>query len=284
MPPASPTLSASDDEDGDDGELSGSSSGVFSGDFVASFSETPPLPSVRSPGQRRSSPDRPASARCLSLWPRPPRPPPPPPPPLPWVGGGGEEEEEEEGGVFEVSGGYVFASGDGVDAMCSYPPPTPTAETPPPDDERSSAFYFETESGGSGVAMETGGVAPMVTTVSPSPWSSWRRRAGEEQSGSGDTSSDFNASSHESRVGQAGGRPQGVLMPLVVVSALTGLGLLVLLGILVYWRNCFQTAHFYIEDNSSPHHEAVPVKEFVRHVSELHQSQGFSREFEVLED
>ena len=29
-------------------------------------------------------------------------------------------------------------------------------------------------------------------------------------------------------------------------------------------------------------HEAVPVKEFVRHVAEMHQSHGFSREFEVL--
>jgi hypothetical protein len=42
-------------------------------------------------------------------------------------------------------------------------------------------------------------MAYMGTTLSPSPSSSWRRRAGEEQSGSGDTSSDFSIPEHTER-------------------------------------------------------------------------------------
>ncbi|KAJ3597127.1 hypothetical protein NHX12_003527 [Muraenolepis orangiensis] len=190
----------------------------------------------------------------------------------------GSAQQEED---FSASGESVLPVSPRITSSSS-PPPSPAAEAPPPDDERSSAFYFETESG-SAVAMEMGGVASTATTVSPFPSSpsSWRRQAGEELSGSGDTSSDFNAanSSHESRVGVV--LEGGGVLPLAVVSALTGLGLLVLIGLLVYWRKCFQTAHFYIEDSN---HEAIPVEEFVKHVTELHQSEGFSREFEVLKD
>ncbi|XP_030222500.1 receptor-type tyrosine-protein phosphatase zeta isoform X3 [Gadus morhua] len=237
------------------------------------------------------------------------------------VASGSAQQEED----FSASGESVLPVSPRITSSSTPPPPAaettpPTAETPPPDDERSSAFYFEAESGSAAVATETGGMAYMGTTLSPSPSSSWRRRAGEEQSGSGDTSSDFSIpehterdllleeeggeeeelvedasnSSHESRVGAVGLTEAAAVVPLAVVSVLTGLGLMVLMGILVYWRNCFQTASFYIEDSSSPRvitqtafntdHEAVPVKEFVRHVAEMHQSHGFSREFEILKE
>ncbi|KAM6937925.1 receptor-type tyrosine-protein phosphatase zeta [Xenentodon cancila] len=206
--------------------------------------------------------------------------------------------------------------------VISTAPPFTTSD-PTQDDleEHSSAFYFESGSG-SAITPEVGGTeSPALSEVtSASAWS----LVGAEESGSGqaeslydnETSSDFSISertergseeeepvedasnsSHESRVGSIRERERKALVPLAVISTLTVFGLVVLTGILIYWRMCFQTAHFYIDDVSSPRviaaqstaalssdeQSALPVKDFVQHVAELHRTQAFQREFEDVQ-
>ncbi|XP_061628478.1 receptor-type tyrosine-protein phosphatase zeta isoform X8 [Phyllopteryx taeniolatus] len=116
-------------------------------------------------------------------------------------------------------------------------------------------------------------------------------------------SKDVSDSSHESRVGTLRDGRRKAAVPLAVISALTALGLALLIGILLYWRMCFQTAHFYVDESASPRvaatpaftsavslpvclldeKAALPVKDFVKHVAELHRTCGFQRKFEEVQ-
>lgn len=111
---------------------------------------------------------------------------------------------------------------------------------------------------------------------------------------------DSTALSNVTRTPQPGMGRMVWMVPLVVVSALTLLCLIMLLIVMVYWRRFFQTAHFYVEESSSPRvvanesipvipipddMEAIPVKHFVKHIMELYKNnlQGFSEEFEEVQ-
>ncbi|XP_060770745.1 receptor-type tyrosine-protein phosphatase zeta isoform X4 [Neoarius graeffei] len=181
----------------------------------------------------------------------------------------------------------------------------------------SSSFYFESENVTENEATIFG------VSLHPSPPLTLGG-VEEENSGSGEsitdneTSSDFSIperadrdskkepmedasnSSHESRVGLVSSmeHQRKTVVPLAVVSTLTCLCLIVLIGILIYWRMCFQTAHFYLDDNTSPRvisssppmlsltdeHEALSVEQFVQHVTELHDTKSFCKEFEILKE
>uniref|UniRef100_A0A8D3D3F6 protein-tyrosine-phosphatase n=1 Tax=Scophthalmus maximus TaxID=52904 RepID=A0A8D3D3F6_SCOMX len=137
-----------------------------------------------------------------------------------------------------------------------------------------NALPYLTKISGSAVTSELGSTAALTTPAvsSASPWS----MGGEDESGSGqgeslydnEMSSDFSISDR-----------------------------LFHQCVCFFCRTCFQTAHFYIDDSSSPRVIAAtstaaltsdeqknfPVTDFVKHVAELHNTQGFQREFEEVQ-
>ncbi|XP_061628476.1 receptor-type tyrosine-protein phosphatase zeta isoform X6 [Phyllopteryx taeniolatus] len=231
----------------------------------------------------------------------------------------GSDVDQERDGV------RVSASGENTLPLSTEPPSTTleSGQTPEDSGDRSSAFYFDSESG-SAAGSGRAGTAPPRGSAVPSP-------TPPEESGSGqaenlydnDNSSDFSIpertqresekeeypvadvsdSSHESRVGTLRDGRRKAAVPLAVISALTALGLALLIGILLYWRMCFQTAHFYVDESASPRvaatpaftsavslpvclldeKAALPVKDFVKHVAELHRTCGFQRKFEEVQ-
>ncbi|XP_054632282.1 receptor-type tyrosine-protein phosphatase zeta isoform X8 [Dunckerocampus dactyliophorus] len=129
---------------------------------------------------------------------------------------------------------------------------------------------------------------PLFTSTKTSVW-----RSGILLQTTPPLPNDVSNSSHESRVGSISEGERKAVVPLAVISTLTVLGLVVLIGILVYWRMCFQTAHFYVQEGSSPRvvatpaltsdeRRAFPVNDFVKHVADLHQTCSFHRKFELL--
>uniref|UniRef100_A0A8C1BCP0 protein-tyrosine-phosphatase n=1 Tax=Cyprinus carpio carpio TaxID=630221 RepID=A0A8C1BCP0_CYPCA len=166
------------------------------------------------------------------------------------------------------------------------------------NEEHSSSFYFEGENGTDSDSTE------FRVTLRPSP--SWTQKGnGEEESGSGEnltdneTSSDFSIPERTERDSEeepVEGKAISLHLPYMLFSQQYLCYIKSRKSVYCHYRKCFQTAHFYIEDSTSPRvissspllsptgeHEPQSVKQFVKHVAELHNTSSFSREFEEVQ-
>uniref|UniRef100_A0AAR2LMS4 protein-tyrosine-phosphatase n=1 Tax=Pygocentrus nattereri TaxID=42514 RepID=A0AAR2LMS4_PYGNA len=238
----------------------------------------------------------------------------------------GPVDSSASGWVVDQDWGQTSGSGDWSSAPSTLSA-VPTEALPEELEEvHSSSFYFENESvmesesktsiiavhpsppwALGGVEEESGSGENLTDNETSSDFSIPERgdKDSEEELVAGKTShccrhlcssrgsigANASNSSHESRVGLVGSveRQRKAVVPLAVVSTLTFLCLIILIGILIYWRKCFQTAHFYIEDCTSPRvistspAHLLSLKQFVKHVTELHNNNSFSREFEEVQ-
>uniref|UniRef100_A0A671QJH3 protein-tyrosine-phosphatase n=1 Tax=Sinocyclocheilus anshuiensis TaxID=1608454 RepID=A0A671QJH3_9TELE len=207
----------------------------------------------------------------------------------------GQLENSASGWALDLDWGQSSASGD--ESIVPYittatPTEVPPDETDDGNEEHSSSFYFEGENGTDSESTE------FRVTLRPSP--SWTLRgSGEEESGSGEnltdneTSSDFTIPERTERDSEEEPVEGKVLLDLDMFSEKN---IKSRKSVYCCYRKCFQTAHFYIEDSTSPRvissspllsptgeHEPQSVKQFVKHVAELHNTNSFSREFEEVQ-
>ncbi|XP_049578282.1 receptor-type tyrosine-protein phosphatase zeta isoform X3 [Syngnathus scovelli] len=291
--------------------LGGSSfSGAASSGPVLLLSPSSPAPSFL-PATHSA---RPVSVAALTTEPASSARPPSVPTPPASAGPGVSESDVDQ----ERDGIPPSASGESALPRSTDPPSATlgSGQTHGDLDDVSSAFFFDGESGSAAGSGRASAASPSVIAV-PAPIFPEDSGSGQAENPlDGDGSSDFSIpertqsesekeeepvadvsdSSHESRVGSVREGERKAVVPLAVISTLTGLGLLVLVGILLYWRLCFQTAHFYVDESACPplaadatafasdEKAALPVQDFVQRVSELHRTNGFQRKFELLKE
>ncbi|XP_041852711.1 receptor-type tyrosine-protein phosphatase zeta isoform X6 [Melanotaenia boesemani] len=224
----------------------------------------------------------------------------------------GGASEKAEDGVRTISPRVSSTKTEDVKSVSKYVPTTTTVASQSEDRRStlstSSSFQPETKYGLVGSVSEDITTSPSSESIPKSPTSPSMAHfssttisvllSGVLLQATKSMSNDASNSSHESRIGSIREREKAVV-PLAIISTLTVLSLIILIGILIYWRVCFQTAHFYIDDISSPRVIAAqstaastcddeqttfPAKDFVQHVAELHSIQGFQQEFEILKE